>query len=299
MQAQSGLLVVSGASPLAGVDANRAYDFTAQPSVTILGTRHGFGSDHLLIDVYDASTPRQALQAEVSVHPSTFDVTITFLQAQSGTIVLCGAADTGTANSGIPFTSQTAVTIPGATHGRGTNRLGISVYDAATPAARVLAPVTVHPSTFDVTVTFLQSQSGLIVLNGSAPVQTLTADAGVGTLAGTGMIPRLSTSAAPASLSLTGTATTPDLVSLAAAGGLTLTGTSTLPALRLTATAGSLSLTGTASGIGPQLPATSGSLTLSGTPATGRIVLPATTGPLTLTGTDATPRPGEPQCGCG
>jgi hypothetical protein len=81
----------------------------------------------------------------------------------------------GSVNYGQSFTSQTTVTIPGAAHGLGTASLLVACYDAATPAA-ALAPssVTVHPTTYDVTIMFASAESGRCVVNGSGSGSTVS-----------------------------------------------------------------------------------------------------------------------------
>ena len=234
LQAQSGLIVLNGAAPSPpSLLGNRSVAFTNQTSVTILGTTHGYGTDRLLVNVYDASTPRLWLPlTPVTIHPSTFDVTVTFAQAQSGVIVLCAAADVGTANHGATFTGQTSVTILGSAHGRGTAALGVQVYDSATPAQLLLpGQVTVHPSTFDVVVSFLQAQSGVIVIGGSALTRLLLA-----TLVGATTTPGAAQTMSRALSSLlAGVSTTPSAARLLVRGLTTVAaGTSSTPAIAVT-----------------------------------------------------------------
>ncbi|HVX66022.1 MAG TPA: hypothetical protein VHA11_05455 [Bryobacteraceae bacterium] len=74
----------------------------------------------------------------------------------------------GGVNYSETFADQTVVSIPGTAHGLGTASLIVACYDNATPAA-TLTPnsVTVHPTTYDITVTFSAAQSGRCVVNGS------------------------------------------------------------------------------------------------------------------------------------
>lgn len=66
------------------------------------------------------------------------------------------------------FTDQSVVTIAGAAHGLNTANLLVDCYDNATPAARLdPSSVTVHPSSYDVVVTFASAQTGRCVVNGS------------------------------------------------------------------------------------------------------------------------------------
>ena len=90
-QAQSGLVVLCGHSSTGGTP-NSTSGFTAQTSVTVFGATHGLSTSRLLVQVYDASTPRQRVRpGRVTVHPTTYDVTLTFAQPQSGTAVLNGS----------------------------------------------------------------------------------------------------------------------------------------------------------------------------------------------------------------
>lgn len=274
LQAQSGLAVLNGAAPSpADATGNRWYSFASSLTWTIPGTSHGVGTDRLLIDVYDASSPRRWFPvASVTVHPTTFDITVSWLSAMAGSVVVCGAADTGAANSGTTLVSNPQ-TITGASHGRGTANLGVQVYDSA--GLEVLpGAVTVDPATFDVTVSFLQSQSGLIVLNGSAKVLSLAATVGTLTLTGTNV----------------GLLYGSQRILVGDPGTLTLAGTAATLRLahRLPATSQSLLLTGSALATQVSLPASSGTLALSGTAATLREAhrLAATVSALTLTGTN-------------
>jgi hypothetical protein len=159
-QAQSGYVLVSRAVVTYG------QSFSSLTTVTVPGTAHGFGTANLLVTVYDAGSPAQELLVPVTVDQSTYAVTATFLQAQSGTLVIGDATAPGPpVNSSVTFSAQTSVTLPGSTHGLGSAALLAQVYDAATPAHQVLAPLSIHPTTFDVTATFLQPQSGRLVLN--------------------------------------------------------------------------------------------------------------------------------------
>jgi hypothetical protein len=93
-------------------------------------------------------------------------------------LYICTATDTWTVQSpgtvqsilnyGAAFAAQTSVAIPGSTHGMATADLIVACYDSATPA-NVIEPdrVSVHPATFDVTVTFTHPQTGRCVVNGA------------------------------------------------------------------------------------------------------------------------------------
>jgi hypothetical protein len=155
-QMQSGIVVLSASPPI------YVTTFIGATSLTIPGTVHQLGTKNLLFQVYDNATPAAAIDPEsLTIHPSTFDVALTFGQPQTGIVILGAPGPQYVAT----FTSQTTVTIPGTTHNLGTKALLFQIYNNATPAAWV-APetVTVHPTTFDVVVTFGQAQSGSIVL---------------------------------------------------------------------------------------------------------------------------------------
>lgn len=65
--------------------------FTAQTSVTVLGTSHLYATAALMVTAFDNSTPRNVLApASISVNPSTFDVIVTFATAQTGYIAVNG-----------------------------------------------------------------------------------------------------------------------------------------------------------------------------------------------------------------
>ncbi len=74
----------------------------------------------------------------------------------------------GGVNYSQAFTNESVVTIAGSAHGLGTASLIVACYDDATPAAALTpASVSVHPSTYDATVTFASATSGHCVVNGS------------------------------------------------------------------------------------------------------------------------------------
>jgi hypothetical protein len=292
LQAQSGLLVANGAASTVVGQANTSYAFASSTTWTVLGTQHGFGTDRLLVDAYDGSTPRLWLpDADVSVHPTTFDVVVTWLQPQAGTLVLCAYADVGVANSATALSAQTSTIILGSTHGRGTHQLGVQVYDAS--GVEVLpGSVTVHPTTFDVTVQFLQPHTGPVVLQGSRAQVAVPADVASATLTGTATPLRLSLPAASGALSSPGTATPLRLTLPVTSTALTLTGTSVAVPLVLPATPLALSLT--APPLVPRLTVSvvAGSQALAGTDVTLRYGtttrLTATVGASTLAGTGIT-----------
>jgi hypothetical protein len=155
-QTQSGSVVLSASPPV------YVRTFTGVTTLDIFGTAHGLGTKNLLFQVFDNSSPAAALEPQaLSVHPTTFDVHLTFGQPQTGTIIL-GSPGPQYIHT-LPGT--TTVTIPGATHNLATKALLFQVYNNATPAVWV-APqtLTIHPTTFDVVATFGQAQLGTLVL---------------------------------------------------------------------------------------------------------------------------------------
>jgi len=83
--------------------------FTSQTSVTITGAMHQLGTANLLVGCYDTSIPAMRVQPNtVSVHPTLFDVTITFAVPQSGRCVISsgGGGSGGSGGSGASMGSQ-------------------------------------------------------------------------------------------------------------------------------------------------------------------------------------------------
>lgn len=69
--------------------------FTAQTTVTVLGSAHGFATAALLVAVWDNGSPRQAIAAStITVDTSTFNVVATFAGATTGRIVIDGIVGT-------------------------------------------------------------------------------------------------------------------------------------------------------------------------------------------------------------
>ena len=66
------------------------HSFTNVSVVSIPGTLHGLGTAGLSVTVWDNGTPRNLMSGSVEVHPTTYDVTITFLELLSGSVVLFG-----------------------------------------------------------------------------------------------------------------------------------------------------------------------------------------------------------------
>lgn len=78
--------------PSPGGIGNYGYSFTAQTQVLIAGTAHGLNSAELVIACYNNSVPAVLLTpANITIHPVSYDVSITFATAQSGTCVINGS----------------------------------------------------------------------------------------------------------------------------------------------------------------------------------------------------------------
>src|ERR1051325_10628255 len=145
VQQQSGFIVLSSATPLYTIT------FSNSTGLTIAGTAHQLGTSNLFWQIYDAGSPQAELEpATFTVHPSSFDVTIAFDTASSGTVVLSAAGPRYVAT----FSGQTTVSVPGATHALGTQALLWEIYDNATPRSPVEPETfTVDPSNYTVTAT--------------------------------------------------------------------------------------------------------------------------------------------------
>lgn len=139
--------------------------FTNTTMVTVPGTQHGLDSSEILWRVWDSNNPRNAIEPNTfTVDPITFNVIMTFAAPQSGTLVL----DAPPLRYQTTFTNADAFTVAGSTHGLGTADLFWALYDANTPNATMQpTSITVHPTTFDVVVTFFTGalRSGRLVLS--------------------------------------------------------------------------------------------------------------------------------------
>lgn len=158
---QSGMAVLGATAP------QYATTFSNQTTLTIPGATHALGTGRLLWQLYDGASPRNVMQpSTLTIDQSTFAVVVSFAFPQSGTLVL----NAGTPRYELPFTNQTTLTVLGATHGLATQHLLWGLFDTGTPAAAIQpSAVTVHPSTFDVLVSFAVPQSGLLVLASADP----------------------------------------------------------------------------------------------------------------------------------
>jgi hypothetical protein len=72
---------------------NYVTTFTSQTSVTVNGTTHRLGTASLIAECYDNSSPAQKVEPDrVNVDPVTFNITITFAAAQTGSCVITGSS---------------------------------------------------------------------------------------------------------------------------------------------------------------------------------------------------------------
>jgi len=157
------LILQAGGVELGGASSgSNVVSFAVPMHIVIPGLEHQQGTGSLLFQVYDTATPPNALQPNsVSVHPTTFDVIMTFATAQVGTALVANP----TPSYLTTFTSETTLIIPGTTHGLGQTFLLFQVYDADIPAQALLPQsLSVNPTTKDVTLTFAVPQSGTLRL---------------------------------------------------------------------------------------------------------------------------------------
>jgi hypothetical protein len=83
---------------------NYATTFSGLTTLTVPGTTHQLGTADLLVAVYNTANPAEVVEPDsVEVNPTTYNVTVNFATAQSGTLVLSAAGGGGTAPS--PVTS--------------------------------------------------------------------------------------------------------------------------------------------------------------------------------------------------
>ena len=165
---QSGVFMVAALTP----DFVTAFTTPGTPpyTVTIPGTTHGLAETYLFVQAYDAGTPAQAVEpGSLTVHATTRDVTLTFATPQSGSVVLA----VGAPQYAQTFTNQTSVVIAGSTHGLGSANLLWTLYAPSGAEVMRIEPgaLSVHPTTFEVTLAFAAPQSGTLVL---APVPGVT-----------------------------------------------------------------------------------------------------------------------------
>ena len=81
--------------------SNYVSTFTGQTVVTINGTTHRLGTASLNVDCYDGGSPAARVEPDkIVVDPVTFNVTITFTSAQTGSCVITGTGGVTSSGSG-------------------------------------------------------------------------------------------------------------------------------------------------------------------------------------------------------
>ncbi len=123
-------------APAAG-GSNYSQAFTSQTSVTMAGGAHGLGTANVIVECYDSGTPSRRIEVDsVAVDPATFDITVTFANAQTGRCVVNGSggafAARTTANNA--FASGTTQTFQGALVASGAERTAPAKTGTALPA---------------------------------------------------------------------------------------------------------------------------------------------------------------------
>jgi Pectate lyase superfamily protein len=169
-------LMLQGGGETGGTTAlSNVVPFAVPMHIVIPGLAHQQAAPALLYQVYDTSVPPQAIQpSSVSVHPTTFDVVMTFATTQVGTAMVGNPLPSVL----IPFTNETNLIIAGATHGQAQTFLLFQVYDSSIPAQAIQPnSLSVNPTSKDVALTFAAPQSGSIRLSAGSPryVQTFGA----------------------------------------------------------------------------------------------------------------------------
>lgn len=146
--------------------------FTNATTLTVLGAVHRLGTSALRYQLYDNASPMQAMQpGSITVNPSTYDVTLTFLTPQSGLLVLSASGPSYVT----AFTDSPGFTIPGTVHQLGTAAIGFQAYDSTGPLLLPFsAMLSVDPVTFDVAVAFVPNATGVLLLSAPGPSYTTT-----------------------------------------------------------------------------------------------------------------------------
>jgi hypothetical protein len=154
--AQSGRCVVaSGGSGGGGISLNSSNTYAAGAKQTMVPSTATAG-----LSLTPGTLPASAIAGDMAVDANAGNI----LKTYNGTTWLASGAGGGAYASS--FTSQTSVTIPGTVHQLNTPNLVVDCYDTETPAMEVDPnTVSVNLTTYDVTVTFAQSQSGRCVVS--------------------------------------------------------------------------------------------------------------------------------------
>lgn len=149
---------------------NGRWTLTNALSASIPASVHTLGTPNLLVQAFDNSLPvAYAVEAQLQVVPGSGDVQATFLEPQSGYLLLSNRAGNAYAKS-FTVPAGGSVTASAAEHGFATPNLLVQVYDATGDRLRVR--VGVHQSTFEVTATLLEAQSGTLVVLPAIPAGT-------------------------------------------------------------------------------------------------------------------------------
>jgi hypothetical protein len=103
--------------------ANFSQAFTSQTTVLIPGSVHNLGTSNLIVDCYNSAAPAQMIEANsITVDASTFNVTVTFANPQSGRCVINGTGTGLSPNASNVFATGTIQTFQGALVATGSSR---------------------------------------------------------------------------------------------------------------------------------------------------------------------------------
>ncbi|MGA7240286.1 MAG: hypothetical protein WBY44_31670 [Bryobacteraceae bacterium] len=85
--------------------------FTSATAVSIPGGTHNLGTENLIIQCYDNSSPSNMVEpSQITIDPATFNVTVTFASAETGRCVLNGyngaSSSSGSGSGGAGMASQ-------------------------------------------------------------------------------------------------------------------------------------------------------------------------------------------------
>jgi hypothetical protein len=155
----------SGGSGLTNVVA-----FTGQTAVNIPGIAHQQGSAALLYQIYDAGTPRQAMQPDTfSVFPTTYDVVATFGVPQSG-VIMVGLLEPHYLGTFTTAGTPPTAVIPGTAHALAETYLFFQAFNTANPSEAIeIGSLSINTTTFDVTLTTTLPMTGTLLLCVGSP----------------------------------------------------------------------------------------------------------------------------------
>jgi hypothetical protein len=81
---------------VSGAGGSYTSSFTSATTVAITGAAHQLGTSSVLVDCYDGGVPGMRVWPNtITVHPTTYDVTVTFLAAQTGRCVVTAGGGRG------------------------------------------------------------------------------------------------------------------------------------------------------------------------------------------------------------